>query len=39
VHAALLHAPSKGAYFNRVIRERFAYPALAERSLRSWARW
>jgi len=25
VHAALLHAPSKGSYFNRVIRGRFPY--------------
>jgi hypothetical protein len=25
VHAALMHAPSKGSYFNRVIRGRFPY--------------
>ena len=25
VHEALLHAPSKGTYFNRVIRGRFPY--------------
>jgi hypothetical protein len=25
VHTALLHAPSKGSYFNRVIRGRFPY--------------
>lgn len=25
IHAALLRAPSKGAYFNRFIRGRFAY--------------
>jgi hypothetical protein len=25
VHASLLHAPSKGSYFNRVIRGRFPY--------------
>ena len=33
VHAALLHAPSKGAYFNRVIRERFAYARVSATSL------
>jgi len=27
VHAALLRAPSKGSYFNRVIRGRFPYSA------------
>ena len=29
VHAALLRAPSKGSYFNRVIRGRFRYSAAA----------
>jgi hypothetical protein len=33
IHAALLRAPSKGCYFNRVIRGRFAYSQ--ERSLLS----
>lgn len=27
VHEALLRAPSKGRYFNQVIRDRFAYAA------------
>jgi len=30
VHADLLRAPSKGSYFNRIIRGRFAYARAAE---------
>jgi hypothetical protein len=31
VHQALLEAPSKGSYFNRVIRGRFPYCLISDR--------
>ena len=30
VHEALVHAPSKGSYFNQVIRGRFPYRRISE---------